>query len=66
MLQDEETGACYQHRGRDFKVPLVGYLQEEGNVVGAKKGLGMLPGCSNHYVLCFIKSLYAGFTLSIW
>nr|XP_011463100.1 PREDICTED: alpha-amylase 3, chloroplastic isoform X2 [Fragaria vesca subsp. vesca] len=48
ILKDEETGACYQHRGRDFKVPLVGYLQEEkGNVVGAKKGLGMLPEISN-------------------
>lgn len=45
MVQDEETGAWYQHRARDFKVPLVGYLQEDGNVVGAKKGLGIFPGC---------------------
>lgn len=45
MVQDEETGAWYQYRGRDFKVPLVGYLQEDGNVVGAKKGLGIFPGC---------------------
>lgn len=45
VVQDEETGAWYQYRGRDFKVPLVGYLQEDGNVVGAKKGLGIFPGC---------------------
>ncbi|XP_059648884.1 alpha-amylase 3, chloroplastic isoform X2 [Cornus florida] len=44
VLKDEETGAWYQHRGRDFKVPLVDYLHEDGNIVGAKKGFGIWPG----------------------
>lgn len=45
MMQDEETGAWYQQRGRDFKVPLIGSLNNDGNVVGAKKGFGMWSGC---------------------
>lgn len=44
-LQDEETGSWYQHRGRDFKVALNDYLQEDGNILGARKGFGMWPGC---------------------
>ncbi|CAA3022656.1 alpha-amylase 3, chloroplastic [Olea europaea subsp. europaea] len=44
VLKDEETGSWYQHRGRDFKVPLIDYLQDDGNIVGAKKGLGTWPG----------------------
>lgn len=51
MVQDEETGAFYQHRGRDFRVPLVDYLQEDDNVVGAKWGLGAWPGCQSHSIL---------------
>ncbi|KAI3467396.1 hypothetical protein Pfo_024059 [Paulownia fortunei] len=43
VLKDEESGYWYQHRGRDFKVPLIDYLQDDGNVVGAKKGLGIRP-----------------------
>ncbi|GMI75729.1 hypothetical protein HRI_001242200 [Hibiscus trionum] len=27
VLRDEETGAWYQHKGRDFKVPLADYLE---------------------------------------
>lgn len=48
MLQDEETGAWYQHRGRDFKVALIDYLREDGTIVGAKKGLSMWPGCMSY------------------
>ncbi|EEF42189.1 alpha-amylase 3, chloroplastic [Ricinus communis] len=44
VLKDEETGAWYQHKGRDFKVPLVDYLLEGGNVVGAKRGFSIWPG----------------------
>ncbi|CAI9779330.1 unnamed protein product [Fraxinus pennsylvanica] len=44
VLKDEETGSWYQHRGRDFKVLLIDCLQDEGNIVGAKKGLGIWPG----------------------
>lgn len=48
VLQDEETGAWYQHRGRDFKVALIDYLPEDGSIVGAKKGLGIWPGCTTY------------------
>ncbi|KAG8654056.1 alpha-amylase 3, chloroplastic isoform X2 [Manihot esculenta] len=44
VLKDEETGAWYQHRGRDFKVPLVDHLLIDGNVVGAKRGFNIWPG----------------------
>ena len=46
LLQDEETGAWYQHSGRDFKVPIVDYLEDDDNMVGAKRGFfGLWPGC---------------------
>ncbi|GMN20648.1 hypothetical protein TIFTF001_043135, partial [Ficus carica] len=50
VLKDEETGAWYQHRGRDFKVPLMDYLQKDGNVVGPKKGFGALGHLSNMFL----------------
>ncbi|XP_042052904.1 alpha-amylase 3, chloroplastic-like isoform X2 [Salvia splendens] len=46
VLKDEETGCWYQHRGRDFKVPLISSLQDDGNVVEAKS-LGDLGKISN-------------------
>ena len=48
-MQDEETGIWYQHKGRDFKVPLLDYCGEDGNKVGTKKGLGLWPGRSGPY-----------------
>jgi hypothetical protein len=57
-LQDEETGAWYQHRGRDFRVPLVDYLQRDGNMVGAKRGFGLWPGCRNYYILWFTSFIH--------
>ncbi|KAI4384241.1 hypothetical protein MLD38_002421 [Melastoma candidum] len=44
VLKDEETGAWYQHRGRDFKVPLVNCVPDDGNVVGANRGIGLWTG----------------------
>ncbi|GAU37541.1 hypothetical protein TSUD_369890 [Trifolium subterraneum] len=41
VLKDEETGAWYQHKGRDFKVPLVNYLKEDANLLGPKSGLSL-------------------------
>ena len=55
-MKDEETGAWYQHRGRDFKVPLMDYLQEDGNVVGRKKEFGKWPGCTNGYLFLSANS----------
>lgn len=43
-MQDEETGAWYQHKGRDFKVPLVNYPKEDANIIGPKKGFNLWPG----------------------
>ncbi|KAL4639360.1 hypothetical protein ACB092_03G211600 [Castanea dentata] len=46
VLKDGETGAWYQHRGRDFKVPLVDYVQgdgPDGNIAGEKRGFGIWP-----------------------
>ncbi|KAH0991466.1 hypothetical protein GBA52_002949 [Prunus armeniaca] len=56
VLKDEETGAWYQHRGRDFRVPLVDYLQEDENVVGAKWGLGAWPGSLGKLSNAFVKA----------
>uniref|UniRef100_A0A7N0ULS4 1,4-alpha-D-glucan glucanohydrolase n=1 Tax=Kalanchoe fedtschenkoi TaxID=63787 RepID=A0A7N0ULS4_KALFE len=44
VLKDEETGAWYQHRGRDFKVPLVASAVEGSNIVGASKRFDIWAG----------------------
>ncbi|KAI7986065.1 hypothetical protein LOK49_LG14G01387 [Camellia lanceoleosa] len=53
---DEETGAWYQHKGRDFKVVLIDNLHEDGNFVGAKKGLGTWPGALGQLSSMLLKS----------
>lgn len=55
-MQDDETGAWYQHRGRDFKVPLVDYVQDDApdsNIAGAKRGFSIWSGCRNYYIPSF-------------
>ncbi|KAG7586467.1 Glycosyl hydrolase family 13 catalytic domain [Arabidopsis thaliana x Arabidopsis arenosa] len=47
VLKDEETGAWYQHKGRDFKVPLVDDVPDNGNLIGAKKGFGAIGQLAN-------------------
>ncbi|KAL4195580.1 hypothetical protein AMTRI_Chr05g65370 [Amborella trichopoda] len=44
VLKDEETGAWYQHRGRDFRVCLLEDLQDENDKVGDKKSFSLWPG----------------------
>ncbi|PIN17014.1 Alpha-amylase [Handroanthus impetiginosus] len=44
VLKDAESGNWYQHRGRDFKVPLIDSLQDDDNVVGTINGLSTWPG----------------------
>ncbi|KAL7181660.1 hypothetical protein ACSBR1_040536 [Camellia fascicularis] len=56
VLKDEETGAWYQHKGRDFKVVLIDNLHEDGNFVGAKKGLGIWPGALGQLSGVLLKS----------
>ncbi|KAK0573163.1 hypothetical protein LWI29_003824 [Acer saccharum] len=56
VLKDEETGAWYQHRGRDFKVPLVDFLQDDGNVIGTKSAFGLWPGALGQLPKMFLKA----------
>ncbi|XP_021299560.1 alpha-amylase 3, chloroplastic isoform X1 [Herrania umbratica] len=56
VLKDAETGAWYQHRGRDFKVPLVDYLEDDGNMVAAKRGFGIWPGALGQFSNVLLKS----------
>ncbi|KAK8484351.1 hypothetical protein V6N11_049625 [Hibiscus sabdariffa] len=56
VLKDEETGAWYQHRGRDFKVPLVDYLEDDGNTVGAKRGFGVWSGALHQFSNVLLKA----------
>ncbi|CAJ2656874.1 unnamed protein product [Trifolium pratense] len=57
VLKDEETGAWYQHKGRDFKVPLVNYLKEDANLLGPKTGLSSSQAWnSEHFVFSILKS----------
>ncbi len=56
-VQDEETGSWYQHKGRDFKVPLVDYLQGGGNIVGAKRNFDIWQGGRNYYIALWFTRL---------
>ncbi|MED6221799.1 Alpha-amylase A type-3 [Stylosanthes scabra] len=56
VLKDEETGAWFQHKGRDFKVPLVSYLKEDANVIGPKKGFSFWPGALGQISNILLKS----------
>lgn len=51
MMQDEETGVWYQHRGRDFKIPLVDCLDDDANIVGVKKDSSIWSGCLGYFLL---------------
>ncbi|KAK7317519.1 hypothetical protein RJT34_01832 [Clitoria ternatea] len=56
VLKDAETGAWYQHKGRDFKVPLVSYLKEDANIIGPKKGFSFWPGALGQISNILLKS----------
>ncbi|XWS34048.1 hypothetical protein CRYUN_Cryun21dG0005700 [Craigia yunnanensis] len=56
VLKDEETGAWYQHRSRDFTVPLVDDLEDDDNMVGAKKGFGTWPGALGQFSNMLLKA----------
>nr|GLL34246.1 alpha-amylase 3, chloroplastic isoform X2 [Ipomoea trifida] len=47
VLKDEETGAWYQHRGMDFKVPLMDYAHDDSNMEkrASEYGQGRLGSC---------------------
>ncbi|KAK4263408.1 hypothetical protein QN277_028819 [Acacia crassicarpa] len=44
VVKDEETGAWYQHNGRDFTVPVVDYIKDGTNITGPKRGFRFWPG----------------------
>lgn len=50
MMQDEETGVWYQHRGRDFKIHLVDFLDDDANIVGVKKEPSIWSGCPGYFL----------------
>ncbi|PIA62527.1 hypothetical protein AQUCO_00200499v1 [Aquilegia coerulea] len=56
VLKDEETGIWCQHRGRDFKVPLMDYVHDDTNIVGAKKGFSIWPGAFGQLSSALVKS----------
>ncbi|MCL7039096.1 hypothetical protein MKW94_015256 [Papaver nudicaule] len=57
VLKDEETGSWFQHRGRDFKVPLQDYIYEDAKTVSdAKKGFGMWPGYFDQLSSMLVKA----------
>nr|GMD22869.1 alpha-amylase 3, chloroplastic-like isoform X2 [Ipomoea batatas]GMD24223.1 alpha-amylase 3, chloroplastic-like isoform X2 [Ipomoea batatas] len=55
-IKDEETGAWYQHRGMDFKVPLMDYAHDDSNMVGGKKGFGIWTGALGQLSDMLLKS----------
>ncbi|XP_019170779.1 PREDICTED: alpha-amylase 3, chloroplastic isoform X2 [Ipomoea nil] len=56
VLKDEETGAWYQHRGMDFRVPLMDYAHDDSNMVGGKKGFGIWTGALGQLSDMLLKS----------
>ncbi|XP_047330029.1 alpha-amylase 3, chloroplastic isoform X2 [Impatiens glandulifera] len=44
VLKDEETGTWCQYKGRDFKVALFDYADEDSNTIGGENGLNAWPG----------------------
>ncbi|KAF8696223.1 hypothetical protein HU200_037124 [Digitaria exilis] len=47
VLKEEETGAWFQHKGRDFRIPLSGSF-DGGVPLGANQDIGVWPGDLGH------------------
>eukprot|EP00268_Persea_americana_P024149 TRINITY_DN23634_c0_g1_i1.p1 TRINITY_DN23634_c0_g1~~TRINITY_DN23634_c0_g1_i1.p1 ORF type:complete len:925 (-),score=187.89 TRINITY_DN23634_c0_g1_i1:415-3189(-) len=56
VLKEEEMGSWYQHRGRDFRVPLTGQLEEDGNTIRGNKGFSIWPGAFSQISSLLLKS----------
>ncbi|XP_061342404.1 alpha-amylase 3, chloroplastic-like isoform X2 [Gastrolobium bilobum] len=56
VLKDEDTGAWYQHKGRDFKVPLVNSLKDDANIIGPKKSFSLWPEALGRISNILLKS----------
>ncbi|XP_043724818.1 alpha-amylase 3, chloroplastic-like isoform X2 [Telopea speciosissima] len=55
VLKDKETGAWCQHKGRDFKVPLMDYLHKDSNLIGNKKGFSIWSGALGQLSAMLLK-----------
>lgn len=55
VLKDDETGAWFQHKGRDFRIPLKGDL-EEYEVAGGNQGFSIWPGAFSQISSLLSKS----------
>lgn len=55
VLKEEETGAWYQYRGRDFRIPLVDYVKVDGTSAGGQKGFNIWPGALSQISSLLIK-----------
>ncbi|XP_024990127.1 alpha-amylase 3, chloroplastic-like [Cynara cardunculus var. scolymus] len=56
VLRDEETGSCYQLKGRDFKVPLTNLSDDDGNNIGTKQEFSIWPGTLGQLSNMLLKS----------
>ncbi|KAI3846543.1 hypothetical protein MKX03_008225 [Papaver bracteatum] len=57
VLKDVETGCSFQHRGRDFKVPLQDFIYEDAKTdSGAKKGFSIWPGYFDQLSSMLVKA----------
>ncbi|KAL6007197.1 hypothetical protein ACLOJK_032693 [Asimina triloba] len=50
VLKEEDTGAWYQNKGRDFRVPLIDQQEDEG-ITGGKKSFRIWSGCIDILIL---------------
>ncbi|CAA6671705.1 unnamed protein product [Spirodela intermedia] len=54
VLKDEETGAWYQYRGRDFKIPLL--ICEDEEIISGEKGFSIWPGAFSQISSILLKT----------
>ncbi|CAH9123882.1 unnamed protein product [Cuscuta epithymum] len=56
VLKDEESGAWYQHRGRDFQVSVMDYAHADSTMEGEKRGFGIWKGALGQLSDMLLKS----------
>lgn len=55
VLKEEETGAWFQHRGRDFRISLKDCIEED-NASSGKQGFSMWPGAFDQISSFLLKA----------
>lgn len=56
VLKEEETGGWYQHRGRDFRIPLSSRYKEADNTLDGNTGFSIWPGAFNQISSILLKA----------